>query len=596
MHNTTDTRLTREERIAELEDVLVDTERQLIALHQSPADLPPPPAPPPPPRGTPNPPPPMPQDGPAAAANLRTAEWWLRISGIAMVVASAIFFVSTAIQRGWIGPTAQLTLATLISLALAAVSFRFDADRRPWQTTLAAGGAASFFASGLVGYVGLDLLSFPVAIGWFIASIALFLGLARAHDSQALLLGSVPTAMVGVILLGSDGLLLPAYLTLLGVGYALAIVTMAHGRGWMFGRSVGVAFGALIGSLGFAGVLLDDGSNEMILALVACLGVVGFAISVSQSIDFRDVERADMTDSVRVPVVALVEARLVAIVIPWLSVVVGLAVDAVTNASIGLAWTAMFTAIILAGLVAISRRLLPLTMQLLHGTAAMATIAVALVSLFAGPTLLAALLGQTIIAVLLALRFRSMEMIAAASVLGILVSVMTMGLVAHGTLVIGLDLAESAVVLAVLATISAAAVFLRENEIWHDAWLAPWLLLLGWASATFRDVSQGQMIVSLIWVFAGSVMVFLGARQRERNAILAGLTTLFVTAGKLVFIDLAAVDVLWRAGLFFAVGAVFMRLAFVLPRLLTLVEATDDGAATGAPSDSKPESAGVRGW
>lgn len=596
MHNTTDTGPTHSERIAALEKVLVDTERQLIALHQATEDGPPPPGPPPPPVVIDDPPPPPPQPYGDSPPAFRGAEWWLRVSGIAMVVASAIFFVSTAIQRGWIGPVAQLTLATVISLGLAVLSFRFDHDRRgAWRVTFAVGGAASYFASGLVGYVGLDLLSLPFATGWFASSIALFLFLARAHVSQVLVVASVPAASIGAILLGADGLLDPAYLTALGASYALVIVAATHGQGWSFGRSTGGAVGALIASLGFAAVLVDDGSLGLVFTLVGCLLLVGFATAISQAIDFQRLEPSDVSDAGHVSVAAIVEARVMAVIIPWLSVVVGLAIDHVDSASVGFSWSVLFTAGVFALVVAVSHRVLSLTMQLLHGTAALATIAVALVSVFSGPTLLAALLGQAIIATLLALRFRSLEMVAAAATLAAIVGVMTLGLLAHGTLVSGLDLAESAVVLAVLAAIGVGAALLRENEIWRDAWIAPWLVFLGWASATFPDVAQGQMIISILWVLAGSVMVYFGAQQRERNVVIAGLTTLFVTAAKLVFVDLAAVDVLWRAGLFFAVGAVFLRLAFVLPGLVTAAAAVDEDSDGPDSPVTEPQSAGFTG-
>lgn len=117
---------------------------------------------------------------------------FLRLGGMTLVVASAIFFVSSAISRGWVGPAAQLGVATVTSLAMIALSFRFTAERRAWTISLAIGGAASLFASGVVGYYGLDLLSFPVAVAWLVSSIGAFLGLSRVHDAQSIAVASVP--------------------------------------------------------------------------------------------------------------------------------------------------------------------------------------------------------------------------------------------------------------------------------------------------------------------------------------------------------------------------------------------------------------------
>ena len=65
---------------------------------------------------------------PVPSASPIDLEKVFRLGGISLVVLAAVFFVSTAISRGWIGPTAELALAAFASLAMIAQSFRFSKD------------------------------------------------------------------------------------------------------------------------------------------------------------------------------------------------------------------------------------------------------------------------------------------------------------------------------------------------------------------------------------------------------------------------------------------------------------------------------------
>ncbi len=615
MHNTSDPN-TRNKRIEELEGLLVETERQLIDLHRAGelgsepavAPLPPPPVPaePPPPR--PNrsvhdrasAPPHRPSTAVPLSAvgsnkktfgNFGAAEMWLRVGGIAMVIASAIFFVSTAINRGWIGPSAQLGLATVTSLGFIALSFRFTRERPPWTVATAIGGAASLFSTGVVGFVGLDLLSLPVATGWFVVSMLTFLALALVHNAQSLVVASVPATLIGFVLIGVDNGLEPSGLAVLAAGYLIAVAMACHDRGWMIARTLGVSLGAAVGGLAVLVSMADNGSSTVVLMTTsAVVGAIAVAV-LSQSREFAGFETSDVAEPAIAPLAALLEARVIALAIPWTSLLTALAVRHLEIIDIDFAWTAILVALVLALVIAVTPRIFPLTMQLLHGVAALGTVTLALLTLLDGPVLLVAMLGQTIAAAILALRFKSMEMIIAVTTLATAVLVVTSGLLLHGTFVDGFDVAESASVALVVVSVGIAAWLVYANEALVDVWVAPWVLALGWASATFRDVPQGQMAVTLIWALIGASMVILGARIQRRHLVGAGLLTLSITAGKLVFVDLATVDVLWRAGLFFAVGAVFLRLGFVLPGLLPEGRSSSDDE--GADDDAQSAAVGV---
>ena len=156
-------------------------------------------------------------------------ELLFRFGGISLVVLSAIFFVSTAINREWIGPTAQLALATLVSLGFIAQSNRFD--ERRWRITFAAGGAAGLFISGVVGHLGLDILSMNAATGWLAVAVAAFLGLARIHNAQVLAVLAAPATFIGSMLLVAAGVDSPTVIAATAAVWAVALAGTCQGQG-----------------------------------------------------------------------------------------------------------------------------------------------------------------------------------------------------------------------------------------------------------------------------------------------------------------------------------------------------------------------------
>ena len=63
------------------------------------------------------------------------------------------------------------------------------------------------------------------------------------------------------------------------------------------------------------------------------------------------------------------------------------------------------------------------------------------------------------------------------------------------------------------------------------------------------------------------------------------MTTLAVTLVKLLTVDLAEVDTLWRVGLFLVIGTGLLRLGYVLPRLSTGRDETAETGGTAAEQE-----------
>lgn len=106
--------------------------------------------------------------------------------------------------------------------------------------------------------------------------------------------------------------------------------------------------------------------------------------------------------------------------------------------------------------------------------------------------------------------------------------------------------------------------------------VAAWIGALGWIASAFGHRPQGQVIVSLLWSVLAAAALVQGVRTAHHAVRTIGIVTLGVILVKLLTVDLAEVDTLWRVGLFLIIGTGLLRLGYVLPRL------------SGTPDESPP--------
>lgn len=602
--------------IAALERVLLTVEAELTALHKgeavdrvdledrlrtqisTPAPLPPPipaaparPAPvPPAPRSIaptkptppippapaafaastspPSPPPPMASpSSPVPSASPIDLEKVFRLGGISLVVLAAVFFVSTAISRGWIGPTAQLALAAFASLAMIAQSFRFSKDQRPWRVTMAIGGAASLFVTGVIGHFGLELLDINATMVWLGVSSLTFLALGRAHDSQAIAASGAAAAISGTALLWGSGLATAPVLLGLGIVWALSVLVATWDQRWYVARALG---GVVAAAVILMGVFIGTGSAVEVVGVAFGIAAV-LAIAVSQAREFMMAAERGVTDWF-----AQVEARVAATTTPWATLVTAIVVvENMPALESHIGWLAVVIGLtVVTGITELSTRMHP-TMSMLHQLAGFATATAGFVAVLDGPVLIAALLGQAIVTGVFALRTQAKEMIVGAGLLSSVPALWALLKIAEGATGNELTIGEIVVSGLVVVAVNATAYILREEPRFEKAWMATWGLYLAWLAAAFQGVPQTQMAISLAW--AASAVLLIASRtnvwqnanaEQLRTVLNVALGTLLFTGGKLVFVDLVAVDVLWRAALFLLIGGTFLRLAFVLPQMI----------------------------
>ncbi|MGI9596600.1 MAG: DUF2339 domain-containing protein [Acidimicrobiales bacterium] len=127
----------------------------------------------------------------------------------------------------------------------------------------------------------------------------------------------------------------------------------------------------------------------------------------------------------------------------------------------------------------------------------------------------------------------------------------------------------------------------RRFELARPLLVLAWIWSLGWIASVFLtelDGSVSQVAISVAWAIAASGAIVVAIRSNEQVVRYIGLATLAVVLIKLLTVDLAEVDTLWRVGLFLVIGLGLLRLGYVLPRL-----AERYGPETGGNGPSMPD-------
>ena len=86
--------------------------------------------------------------------------------------------------------------------------------------------------------------------------------------------------------------------------------------------------------------------------------------------------------------------------------------------------------------------------------------------------------------------------------------------------------------------------------------------LLAWFLRELGSFSNGNGLVSIAWGLTGSILLAVGLRKNQLNIFKTGLATLVLVAIKLLIIDLANLDVIWRILIFMGFGGAFLFLSY----------------------------------
>jgi len=544
-----------DERLKALEARIAAIEAAIEGLREQRAEGPPPlpaAAQPPPPTG-----PPVVTDRPQAAtrpALTLDSEVLLKWGGVGLVVLAVGFGVSTAIQRGWIGPLLQLAGALVLALGLIGLGIRLEPVRRAWTHALCSGGVASLFvifASDLF----LDQANTDIGFTLTFLSGLVGVGVARFVRSEWVGIVTLLAGVIGWLVIGEGQ---PPFIESGAVFVAALVVATAVAieRQWFGLRTVTalVGFGG-----GLALATAADTDVEYTAAMVAA-GLVAVILLVVPSLGDE------------MPPWRQIDFRMPTLLAPWVWVVIASSFIDDFDTEAGL--VAFAVAGFVAGYVGVFRdRLLTIHLAaLVVGASVTVTIGVGATLSTEVAWVAVAVQGVGLLVLrrimpggwLLAVNAGALLVAAAISVF------VSAEYAWRNDAPIGDDIANLAVIIA----IGVAGWIAGRLEVRAVAGFVVLGLSLLWLGSVFVHLPQGQAIVSLSWAVVGVAILVAGAVRKIPQLGNVGLGVLALTVGKLLLVDMAEVDALWRAGLFLAVGLSLLRLGFLLPRWTDATAAT----------------------
>ena len=92
--------------------------------------------------------------------------------------------------------------------------------------------------------------------------------------------------------------------------------------------------------------------------------------------------------------------------------------------------------------------------------------------------------------------------------------------------------------------------------------LVAYLALLAWFLRELGGLPDGNGLVSITWGLTGSSLLWVGLRRGQLDIFKAGFATLVLVAIKLLVIDLANLNVIWRILVFMGFGGSFLFLSY----------------------------------
>ena len=211
---------------------------------------------------------------------------WLARVGIVALILGVAFFISLAIDRGWLGETERVILGVLLGLALLAAGEYFRTRYGVWAQAVGGGGLAILYLAVWGGFALYELYPTLVAFGLFVLITVAGVVQSLRHDSVGLavlaILGGFATPLLLQQRLPDERLLL-AYVLLLDIG----VLALASVRNWRWFTLL-----AYVGSLVLFGFWVEELDPSIGLAQAGISAI--FVIFVGATIAFQIVRRQAM--------------------------------------------------------------------------------------------------------------------------------------------------------------------------------------------------------------------------------------------------------------------------------------------------------------
>lgn len=456
--------------------------------------------------------------------------------GIALLLLGVGFLLKYSYDMGWLTETIRACLGATTGAILLATGLHQRNDNPNLSAVLLGGAVATFYGTLYASHVLYDLIPANAALAGTIGVTMLGFVLAVRQEEPGLAsiatIGgfATPFVMEG----GPEPLALSIFATVVTLGTSAIYLF----KGW---RSLLLT--SMVGGFALAGIGLDDasGTTEVTVALVA-LAVVALAAGAMPAVRayLRDAEFGTFAKFV-VPIAALLPLSMVQL---W-------------DNGAPEVFAAALSLLVVLGLVKLPKSRLTYTLLAAVLGAAMIGVAMgveALAFLLLGSAVVWAWLAKDKDALLL-------PALATLNVAGLWSLVMLDE--ASGDM-----FATGDGLLLVFSTAAVTAIaFSIENRAlrWFFFYVATFAGMATLASQMF-EVHGMDVVVTSLWGLLSLAMLVAGFVRDDGAQQGLGIVTVLLTAGKLLFVDLEAVDTILRVGIFMAMGVALLLISYMVPK------------------------------
>lgn len=496
---------------------------------------------------------------------------WLRIEGlvdkigVALLLVGLAFLYRLSVERGWITPVVRIGFGVVLGSGLSAVGWYIRDRRRRLGQVLLGAGSVAFYITLYAAHHFYELLPYALTFGAMTAVVVATFVLANARRDAALAFVGAVGGFATPIMLSSDGNIpgLMTYTAILVSGMTAIYIV----RGWRSVLTV-TALGGWI-FVAFASVALSEGVEQLhtqggLLVVWFCVGAVP---TIRTWLWTGQTDRPDLIPT-RLTALLAVVSTLAGFGLTWIVwgepdwLVVGVSPLLAATA----AGAAQFLARRLSGPLVSAYRIVAALFAVLtlsevvpdgHMIPVLAVVALVV-------HLVAARYHDRLLrhfghlgALVVALEFIRNE--------GLAGSAPDLPFLTSGGL-------EGALVVACCFTVSMVVARHLDPGPYHR----PEYLLYRWAAYGLaplyivfeaRPFDYGSALISGAWGAYAVVLVVAGLVADHRELERAGLAAVLLTVGKLLFFDLATLDLLWRVLLFMGFGAALLAVGFYAPSL-----------------------------
>lgn len=522
--------------------------------------------------------------------DIHNSELWLSRIGITLLLLGLGFLFKYSIDQEWITPMVRVAFGIALGSVLIGFGLRAHESRQMLSSFLLGGGVAAFYITGYAAFQRYQLVPQYLALAFMSGTSLLAFSMAIRQNMAELSLVALAGGLGTPFLLhtGSGnipGLVLYTCIVLAG---AMAIFYFRPWRSLLWSAWVGgwIVMGVAVDQLysGHPEYLFYSWSVQTALLFLYLL--FWWVPLIQKGADWNPAlptkDPAPKT-TVMDHLIANRNSHISSLVLfsPLITVVLSKAIWDITDYHWGLILLAATSVYALTALTqgALKRRS---ELIALHAVVGALMLTIALHYLLEGDLLFLAYAGVATLFNLTGHKLRQSPIIIAAACLfagvGLWFIVRMFEQPSHLILSTNTAINFSAILLAAFSSTQT-----RNNNLTRAYGLYAYAGFLALVLNQLYSMPNGNGLISIVWGAMGSLALWAGLRRSQWDIFKTGFGTLILVACKLLIIDLAYLEIIWRILIFLGFGAAFLVISYYMKDQWKTPAADSTLSPTGEP-------------